>query len=166
MIVYIVRHAVAFDRDAKRWPDDRERPLTKKGEKRFIAVARELKSMELPVKRVLSSSLVRAWQTAKLLEAEAAWPRAQKFTPLEPGHNPEEVVTGLKKYRDDALALVGHEPNLSQLIGYLIANNNNGPVIEMKKGGAACIEFNGAPAAGRGKLLWLAPPRLLLRDQD
>jgi len=31
MDLYIVRHAVAFDRDAERWPDDRERPLTPRG---------------------------------------------------------------------------------------------------------------------------------------
>lgn len=166
MILYIVRHAVAFDRDSARWPDDRERPLTKKGERRFVAVADVLKAMELPVKRLLSSTLMRAWQTARLLEKEAQWPAPQKFAPLEPGHEPGEVVAGLSKYRDDVIALVGHEPNLSQLVGYLVANNNNGPILEMKKGGVACIEFNGAPVAGRGKLLWLAPPRLLLRDEE
>jgi phosphohistidine phosphatase len=166
MILYIVRHAVAFDRDAARWPDDRDRPLTKKGEKRFKAVAAALKAMSLPVKRVLSSSLARAWQTARLLEKDAEWPAPQKCESLEPGHDPGEVVAALTKYRDDVIVLVGHEPGLSKLIGYMVANNANGPIVEMKKGGVACIEFNGTPVAGRGKLLWLAPPKLLLRDLE
>jgi broad specificity phosphatase PhoE len=29
--VYLVRHAIAEDRDSARWPDDSERPLTRRG---------------------------------------------------------------------------------------------------------------------------------------
>ena len=35
MEVYIVRHAVTYERDAERWPDDSKRQLTPEGEERF-----------------------------------------------------------------------------------------------------------------------------------
>ena len=31
MRIYLIRHAAAFDRDRKRWPDDGQRPLTPEG---------------------------------------------------------------------------------------------------------------------------------------
>ena len=40
--ILIVRHAIAAERDAKRWPDDRGRPLTAEGVRRFRGVARHL----------------------------------------------------------------------------------------------------------------------------
>ena len=35
MDLYLVRHAIAEDRDAMRWPDDADRPLSDKGVDRF-----------------------------------------------------------------------------------------------------------------------------------
>ena len=35
MKLYVIRHAIAGVRDPKRWPDDRERPLTKAGTRRL-----------------------------------------------------------------------------------------------------------------------------------
>jgi phosphohistidine phosphatase len=166
MLLYLVRHGHAHDRDHGKWPDDRGRPLTKKGESRMQRVAKVLSGMDLSIGRCLSSSLTRAWQTALILHEEADWPEAKKFAPLEPGHTPAEVVNGIAGYRDDAIALVGHEPSLSQLGGWLIAGANANAVFEMKKGGIACIDINGAPVAGRGRLLWLASPRFLLHGED
>lgn len=164
MIVYLVRHAVAFERDAARWPDDRDRPLTEKGAARFRKVAAVLPKLGLQVDACLSSRLVRAWQTAEILNERAGWPVAEEFQSLEPGATPAEVVKALAGRKEGALALVGHEPNLSQLLAHLLVGAGAAPLGSMKTGGIACLEFSGKPAAGKGGLLWLATPKLILRQ--
>ena len=62
--------------------------------------------------------------------------------------------------RDSTVALVGHEPNLSRLEGYLLIGEERS-LAEFKKGGAALIETDGAPAAGGGTLLWQLTPAQL-----
>ena len=42
MLLLLIRHAHAGDRDAERWPDDRDRPLTDKGRKTQRKVSRWL----------------------------------------------------------------------------------------------------------------------------
>jgi len=51
---------------------------------------------------------------------------------------------------------------LSEWIGWATTGK---PVslVDMKKGGACLLAFPDEPRAGRGILLWLAPPRLLRR---
>ncbi len=74
MDLYLVRHGIAYDPDPAQWPDDKDRPLTPEGEKRFRQVARGLRELVPSVSVVLSSPWARAWRTAELLEKEAHWP--------------------------------------------------------------------------------------------
>jgi phosphohistidine phosphatase len=60
-----------------------------------------------------------------------------------------------------SVALVGHEPNLSTLLAYLVAGTEDAFVSELKKGAVACIGFEDEPRAGDAVLLWLAQPKLL-----
>ena len=95
MYVYLVRHAIAFEPDSSAWPDDRERPLTPAGQKRFRRAARGLRTLVPSVDLMLSSPLTRAWQTAEVLQQVARWPAPTRFEPLEPGRAPEEVLEAL-----------------------------------------------------------------------
>lgn len=56
----------------------------------------------------------------------------------------------------ESLMLVGHEPDMSAVIGHAIGDGR----VELKKGAVACVEFSD-PASPRGELLWLAPPKIL-----
>ena len=71
MDLYVVRHAVARERDANLWPDDSKRPLTPRGEERFRHAAGGILRLVSEVGAVLSSPFVRAWRTAELLEQRA-----------------------------------------------------------------------------------------------
>ena len=64
MELLIVRHAIAFPRDAGRWPDDTGRPLTVEGVKRARRAAAGLKRIVKRPTLVLTSPLVRARETA------------------------------------------------------------------------------------------------------
>ena len=64
MLLLLVRHAHAGDRDPTQWPDDSQRPLTDKGRKTHAKVSRALRNLELAPELVLTSPWLRALQTA------------------------------------------------------------------------------------------------------
>jgi phosphohistidine phosphatase len=161
--LYLVRHAIAEDRDSARWPDDSVRPLTAEGVDRFRRAARGLREVIPRVDAVLSSGFARAWHTAELLEEEAGWPAPRRSEPLESGQSPVEAVRMLQKRDEAALALVGHEPHLSWLAALLLAGDEDGARIDLKKGGAIALALPGHVEAGTAVLIWAATPRMLRR---
>jgi phosphohistidine phosphatase len=161
MRLYLIRHAPAFEQDGRRWPDDRLRPLTPEGVKRFRKAAAGLEQLAERAACVLTSPLVRARQTADILTAVARWPRAQELAQLAPGHAPEVLLAVLRAQAVDSLALVGHEPGLSQLLVACIAGTGAHIDCGLKKGGAACLTFSAAVRAGRARLDWLITPKAL-----
>ena len=58
-----------------------------------------------------------------------------------------------------SVALVGHEPDLSELASRLLSGGEDVVAIEMKKGGVACLGVDDLD--GAAVLRWLAPPRIL-----
>ena len=67
MQVYLLRHAIAEPLDPERYPVDADRPLTGSGARRMARAARGLRSLGLRFDLVLTSPLVRARQTARLV---------------------------------------------------------------------------------------------------
>ena len=161
MIVYVVRHAIAHDADPVRWPDDRGRPLTPEGEERFRRAARGLRGLVPAIDQVFSSELARAWRTAEVLHEEAAWPSPAPWRELEPDRPTDEATAALARQAAEVVAVVGHDPHLSNLVAYFTAGRDDAFDVELKKGGAACVEFHGAPSAGSGVLRWLVTPKIL-----
>jgi phosphohistidine phosphatase len=162
MLLYLVRHAIAYQRDPQQWPDDRDRPLTAAGEKRFRQAARGLREFVSGVDLVLSSRLARAWQTAALLERVAGWPPPVPCAALEPGHLPHEVLAALQPHAGlGAAALVGHEPGMGELASYLLTGEPGHVAVEMKKGAVECLQMGAGLQPGSAVLRWLAPPKLL-----
>src|SRR5215211_4559183 len=70
MLLLLIRHAHAGDRDPERWPDDRDRPLTDKGRKTHRKVSRALGELDLTPTAVLTSPWARAAGTAGILASE------------------------------------------------------------------------------------------------
>ncbi|MBA2693371.1 MAG: histidine phosphatase family protein [Rubrobacter sp.] len=162
MKLYLVRHAVAHDRDYDRWPDDSLRTLTPEGEERFRGVAEEIGRIAPDIPRLFSSPFERAWRTAEILHEAAGWPAPESFPAMEPDVPPEKAVIALETTADsNAVALVGHRPQLHELASYLLCGDEDGAEIRIKKGGALCIRFDGPPKAGAGELLWLITPKVV-----
>jgi phosphohistidine phosphatase len=160
--LYLVRHAVAFKRDPDRWPDDSRRPLTPRSEAYFRSVASGLGRMAPRVEVLLSSPLERAWRTAEILAEAAPWPAPQALPALEPDIPPHKAVIALETYADaGSVVLVGHRPGLHELASYLLTGDAGGAEIRIKKGGAVCLAFDGAPEPGTGALRWLLTPKNL-----
>jgi phosphohistidine phosphatase len=139
MNLYILRHGLAAERDLQTFPDDSRRPLLLKGKARIRLVAQALQALEVSFDRVLSSPYLRASQTAEIVAARLGLKKRLDFCDeLTPGGDPKALVRYVNRLQpvpEDVL-LVGHEPDLSQLISLLISG---GPTaaIEMKKGSLA-----------------------------
>lgn len=159
--LYFVRHAIAEDR-GEAYPDDSLRPLSSKGKARFQKVARGLASLNLTFDHILSSPLVRARQTAEILNAEIPGrPEIEESAALAPGGSYEQLTIALESCsRFSSIALVGHEPSIGEIAGRLAGMR--GP-IEFKKGAVCRIDVETLPPAGAGRLRWLAPPKMLAK---
>lgn len=163
MELLIVRHAIAFPRDAKRWPDDAKRTLTMEGMKRARRAAAGLKRMAKRPALVLTSPLVRARDTATIYAQAARWPEAVECTALSPGGSPEEVLEALRNHaaKAECVAVVGHQPHLGRLLALSLRGDARGEAFELKKSAVACVHFDGSPSARHGVLMALYPPRAL-----
>lgn len=159
MIVYLVRHAIAEERGPA-WPDDRERPLTQKGITRFRNITARLADRGVRVGAIYSSPLIRARQTADLLVPEWADVPIQIVEELAPEHTPASLAKTLAdRAAHDAIALVGHEPDLGALAAWMIGAKSPLP---FKKGGVARIDCGETLKAGEGTLVWMVTPKLVL----
>ena len=160
MELLIVRHAIAFDRDRRRWREDAVRPLAPAGIRRARKAAAGLEKLTTRPQRLLTSPLVRAKQTAQILTDVAGWPAAKEVPELSPGEPALAVLELLAKDGSRLIAVVGHQPGLGHLLAACLLGGGSLP-IEMKKNAVACVSFDGKPRAGHAALKWLATPRML-----
>jgi phosphohistidine phosphatase len=159
--LYLIRHAIAHERDPARWRDDRLRPLTPEGVEKFRRAAAGLGRLAGKVGCLLTSPLVRARQTADILHRVAGWPVPLEQVELAPRRTAAQVLALLREQAVDSIALVGHEPDLSRLLAVCVAGPGARLGCQFKKGAAACLAFGSAPRAGQATLEWLATPKLL-----
>jgi phosphohistidine phosphatase len=161
MELLIVRHAIAFERDARRWPDDGERPLSPRGVARARKAAAGMKQLVLAPGRVLVSPLTRTRQTAAILTEVAGWPDATPCPELAPGGSPEALLALLKRMREPRIGVVGHEPGLGRLLVVSLPGTAAAQAFGFRKMGAALLSFHGTARAGGARLAWFVPPRVL-----
>jgi phosphohistidine phosphatase len=162
--VYLVRHAIAEQRDFVRWPDDAERPLSPAGRTRFRVAALGLRELVPEIDVVLASPYVRSVQTAEVLAEVTGWPAAQPAPQLA-GNRPAPDALALLRSLEGvgSVALVGHDPCLSSLTSLLAAGDEGALRLEVKKGGVVFLACPGAPAPGAGVLRWSVSPKILRR---
>ena len=149
MKLYLLRHGKA---DWPNWtkPDD-ERPLTAEGKKEMAAVAKFLDRLKVtPV--ILTSPLPRASQTAEITGKQLK-AKVSVEPLLRPGFDAKGLRKILKKFGDESVMLVGHEPDFTHTIFQLTGGNS-----KLSKGGVALIELE--TNSMEGELRWLFPPKV------
>ena len=160
MRLLIIRHATAVPRGTPDMPDD-ERPLTKRGERRFRRAAEGLARLMKRPDTLLSSPLPRARRTAEI--AAKAWGKVEvEEEPALAGGSYDQIATALSRFpAESTVAIVGHEPDLSRLLARLLGTSH-GERLTFRKGGAALADVPG-PINEGGTLVWYLPPRILRR---
>lgn len=160
MRLIVIRHAIAVDRSAD-IPDD-ARPLTKEGQERFRQAARGLARLFPQPDLLLTSPLLRARQTARI--AAKAWRVAVTEEAALDGGTVAELEAALRRVpAQSTVALVGHEPQVSELLAHLVGSSQPDR-LTFKKGGVAVVDLPAGPG-GAGVLLAVLPPRVLRRTR-
>uniref|UniRef100_A0A831UBW4 Protein phosphatase n=1 Tax=Geobacter metallireducens TaxID=28232 RepID=A0A831UBW4_GEOME len=152
MKLYLIRHAEAIERCAGVREEDRW--LTPKGREGFRESARRLaKKGEIPAV-IATSPLVRAVQTAEILaEVLDFGGELCVSRELAPGFSVEGLLRlaqacGMPR----SLAVVGHEPDLGEVLGRLLGR---GGALPLKKGMMVALKLEAAEGAMSARFRWL-----------
>ena len=150
--LWLLRHGEAEPHDAR---PDADRRLTERGEAQSRDAGRALAALGISFALVFTSPKARAHGTA-LLACESLGVEPVVHPPIGEGLDVHEALALAAAGGSDARTLlVGHEPDLSQVLHDL-----TGARAQMKKGGLAGVALRGA---GGGELLVLLRPRELRR---
>jgi phosphohistidine phosphatase len=150
MNVYLLRHAEAGEA-----PRDEERELTAHGRAQAAAVAAGIRWLDLGITAIISSPLPRARQTAQPV-SDALGLALETVDGLITGQRPADGIAHLAG-RGDGLLLVGHEPQLSGIIGTV-----TGGRVHLRKAMLAALECASLEAMD-GALAWILTWRHLER---
>jgi len=154
MHLYILRHANA---DTIAATDD-ARELSEKGREQAKTVAKFCARHGIRPDVIFASPLIRAQQTAKPVAKElgveittAGW--------LACGARPEGILAQLAALGGAAaVMLVGHQPDLGELIGYLLGAS--GESVNVRKASLTHVDVF-ALQRGGGRLEFATPARLM-----
>ncbi len=161
MRLYILRHAIAVPHGTPGY-EENERPLTEEGIDKMKRAAKGLRAIEVLPNMILSSPLPRARQTAEIILANLAAKAELKFIEaLAPSGNRRDLYAELRRLRElESVMLVGHQPSLGEIAGE-ISWGSPEHYLELKKGGACCIDLVTLQPRPRGAILWVVTPAIL-----
>jgi phosphohistidine phosphatase len=163
MLLYLVRHGIAIDReDPACPPNDRDRALTKEGKDLTRAAMLGLRELGIQPRTLLSSPYLRALETARICAESLGFPldKIIETSALEPESPPQALFDKLGEVDAKAVLCTGHAPNMDDIIAYAVGAP--AAFTALKKGGTACLELESLRRP-RATLLWLHPPKVLRR---
>lgn len=163
MLLLLVRHALAADREHTRYPDDTLRPLVPRGRRVQERVSRRLRKRGLIPAAIFASPWKRAWQTAGILAREAGLPKAERIACPALAAEPDLEALGAAvgpRAADEIVALVGHEPWLGELASLLLTGSRTRLAVRFAKSGVLAIRTPAIAPAG-GVLEFFVVPRAL-----
>jgi phosphohistidine phosphatase len=159
MILYLVRHAEALPLGGA-VQRDADRPLTPRGEDDARLMGNVIAAMDPVVKQLLTSPLVRAVRTAELIAGSLTIPPPVTATDtLAPGFRARTLVEAISGMESrDVVIAVGHQPDLTRFISFLIADAT--AEIVMPPGSVARLSVQPTEAQPGAMLIWLVTPDL------
>ncbi len=155
MNLYVLRHAEA-EPSANGGSDDARR-LTERGRVRSAEAARGMRRLGLKFDAILTSPAARAAQTAEIVSAAYNHkPPPQNLPALGIGVAPAQMVAALAAFaRQEEVMIVGHEPQLSEVVSILLAGSPDRIHLQFKKGACVALALGDHAERGGGELLWM-----------
>ncbi len=151
MFIYLLRHGDAVENPSLR---DAERPLTDLGVQQAAFAARFLKADGVKIEVILTSPLLRARQTASIIQDAMKIEAVRTSEHLSPSSDHRQLFQTMNEQNVESILLVGHEPHLSTAISLLIVGGRDAK-IEIKKASLACVETQRPIEMNQGHLKWL-----------
>jgi len=161
--IYLLRHAKS-DWSAD-YEADHDRPLNKRGRGAAQQMGEFLTAIEQAPDLVVTSSAVRARDTAELAMSAGSWSCPVEVTRDLYAASPSAVMqlVHIHTGSHDRLLLVGHQPTWSELVSALIG----GGVVRMPTAAIARVDLDidgwAEVEFGAGTLSWVVTPKLLAR---
>jgi phosphohistidine phosphatase len=122
------------------------------------AAAHGLRAVLPDIDVLATSPLTRAAQTADVVAGAYNGVKATTVRHLAPTGTVQSVLKWLGKQKKDSnVAVIGHEPQLGVLTGWLLTGLQKS-FVEFKKGGACLVEMDVSMRPGRAKLHWFLTP--------
>ena len=158
MQVHLLRHGTAEDMTPG--GSDAERRLTAAGRDEVRLAAEFARRARVAPTLIMSSTYVRAVETAEIAANVLGYRGAIERTDLLiPSASPQRVWNEIRsRHNETQILLAAHEPLLSQLASYLL--NSPALQIEMRKAALVRIDLDRFAPDPRGILRWMAPPDL------
>ncbi|MCC9078567.1 histidine phosphatase family protein [Litorilinea aerophila] len=166
----IFRHAKA--RRPEKYPQDFDRPLTKRGHQDTRRMARLVARLSPPVDRIVSSPALRTRETTEGLAAALNVSHAITWDERIYEASAETLLTVLGEVPGDAehVVLVGHNPGMEALVSGLCAGDPARLNLKMPTAGLAHLELEifwwHQIRWGCGQLQLLAAPKQLSKLGD
>jgi phosphohistidine phosphatase len=159
--IFILRHGEAGVKSDDPEKDD-ARPLTRDGRSEIEQIASSLPRLGVELDLVASSPLPRSLQTAEIVARRyKLLNKLEQWDELKPSGEAEALFRRLARQKTGSnLLIVGHEPQLSGIIGEMISGSS-GVNLVLKKSGLAKVEILGFKPKITGELRWLLTPRLM-----
>jgi phosphohistidine phosphatase len=136
MELYILRHTSAADPHS--YAQDADRPLTESGLHEAKVVAKAMKALKIEPALTLCSPYRRTRETAGAITSKLALDPPEDFGYLLPGADAQALLSDLERRRVKSALLVGHSPDLPELIG-LLCSHDGSLLVEFSKGALAII---------------------------
>ena len=164
MDLYLIRHAIAEEAGPK-YEEDNLRPLTHKGRDKMKKIAQGLWELEIQLDLILTSPAIRALETAKIL-ANRLDVKKSKVIPIQQleatGYADQFINEINEKYNEaQTVAIIGHEPYLSNLISVLLTGEPD-VSLTLKKGGVCYLSADSISYGKCANLNWLLSPGQLV----
>jgi phosphohistidine phosphatase len=159
MQLYILRHGIA--EDGTPGGNDSDRALTSEGKKKLRDILQVAQRAGVSPSLIISSPYRRAIESARVAVDELGYKdKVLETNALIQSSDPKPVWEEVRVHKSESeLMLVGHEPLLSTLVGYVLAAPSLS--IDLKKGALVRIDIDGFGAQPRGVLKWMLVPKLV-----
>jgi len=155
--IYILRHGIA--EDAPRGGSDAARALTAEGKQKLRIVLARAREAGVRPSIILTSPLKRALETAEMAATVLDVKRGLVTTnALAPSSTPQRVWNEIRAQRTDRVLIAGHEPLLSQVVGFLL--RCPALQLDLKKGALVSLDVDAGESGPSGTLKWVLTPKL------
>lgn len=169
MELCLLRHGIAADLYADGVMRDADRPLTKEGWELMREEARGMRRMGLKFDYIFTSPCRRTLETTQAVAEEFDFDDQRIISldslaagrPFEQALNRKaEVFVEMGTYDFERALVVGHMPDVSEMVSVLLAGGG-GVNVEFKKGALCAIRISELPPRAPGALLWALTPKQL-----
>lgn len=135
MELYFMQHGQAVSEQ-----EDPAKPLSREGVAQIQASAQAIHRLGLAFDVIVCSPKRRSHQSAALVAEAVRYPYSDilESKAILPKAEPEELLQKLSQMIGDKVLVVGHLPNLSRLVSYLLGSENE--LVRFENGGLVCID--------------------------